>query len=81
MKDSRSPHKNIIQIAPLGWITSWLTQDLNMQFEKQGYLGKLDANINMSDHTMSYIDFDEMALFWGLINRPTDPRERNLDKS
>ena len=40
-----------------------MTQDLNMQFEKQGYLGKLDANINMSDHTMSYIDFDEMALF------------------
>ena len=35
-----------------------------------GYIASYEGN--MSDHTMAYIDFDEKALFRGIINRPTE---------
>ena len=35
-----------------------------------GYLSNTEAN--MSDHVLAYIDFNEKALFKGIINRPTE---------
>ena len=35
-----------------------------------GYIASYEGN--MSDHTMAYVDFDEQALFKGIINRPTE---------
>eukprot|EP00956_Cyclotella_meneghiniana_P000053 scaffold113_cov50-Cyclotella_meneghiniana.AAC.2 len=49
---------------------------LQQAIRRQGYLGNLDAN--MSDHTMCYIDFDEKALFRGLINRPSEIHAREF---
>ena len=49
---------------------------LQQAIRRQGYLGNLDAN--MSDHTLCYIDFDEKALFRGLINRPSEIHAREF---